>query len=619
MVVDGQGNLVIAGRTNSGNYPKMPANNILGPGGGSDIVLTKLNAAGSALLGSIEIGGRGEDGVNIRPKYAKKGAESINRNYGDDARSEVILDVAGNIYMAGCTQSTDFPTTAGVFQPNPGSSGGPDGRYQDAVLIKMASDLRTPMGISYIGGSNDDAAFVLSLHPQNGNIYVGGATASTDLPGVGAGSINAAYRGGVCDGFVMVVNNNLTARVAGTYLGTNGADLVYGLKFDRRGFPYVMGTTTGNWPVQNAAFSQTGGKQFIAKLKEDLSAYEYSTIFGTNSNVPNISPTAFLVDRCENVYVSGWGGDINVSQEYPNAGTVGLTIVNGMNGSRTTTDGSDLYFFVLAKNATSQLYGDFFGQIGGAGEHVDGGTSRFDENGIIYQSICANCGRGATFPVTSDAWSTSNQAGTGGQCNLAAIKIAFNLAGVGAGLQSSIQGQIRDTSGCVPLVVDFIDTLALGKQYIWSFGDGSRDDTTTSAKISHTFNNPGNYRVRLIAIDRSTCNETDTSFVTIRVRLDEAILRPFSSRKSNPANCTSLEYIFDNSTTIAPIGKPFKDTSFVWHFGDGTSIKAGKGPVRHTFLAPGSYNVRMVLIDTNYCNAPDSIVQTIRITDTVRA
>ena len=56
-----------------------------------------------------------------------------------------------------------------------------------------------------------------------------------------------------------------------------------------------------------------------------------------------------------------------------------------------TTDGNDFYFFVMKKNAVSQLYGSFFGQTGGLGNHVDGGTSRFDKQGVIYEAICANC------------------------------------------------------------------------------------------------------------------------------------------------------------------------------------------------------------------------------------
>jgi hypothetical protein len=70
-----------------------------------------LNATGTALDRFGKDRRQRDDGVNIQAKYLQNGPESINRNYGDDARSEVILDNAGNIYMASCTQSTDFPVT----------------------------------------------------------------------------------------------------------------------------------------------------------------------------------------------------------------------------------------------------------------------------------------------------------------------------------------------------------------------------------------------------------------------------------------------------------------------------------------------------------------------------
>jgi hypothetical protein len=71
------------------------------------------------------------------------------------------------------------------------------------------------------------------------------------------------------------------------------------------------------------------------------------------------------------------------------------------NAIKSATDGDDFYFFVLEKNATSQLFGSFFGQTGGFSDHVDGGTSRFDAQGIIYTAICANCG-GRELPAFSD-------------------------------------------------------------------------------------------------------------------------------------------------------------------------------------------------------------------------
>ena len=396
LVVDAQGELVMAGRTNSPDYPTKSGDK---PGGNYDIVLTKLNATGSALIGSRIIGGSGIDGVNIKTKYpASSSVISIRRNYGDDARSEVILDNAGDVILASNTQSADFPTTPAAFQK--ASAGN-----QDGVIIKMSPDLSNILFSTLLGGSGNDAAFVLAINPTDNNIYIGGNTDSTDLPGDKTNALHPTYQGGPTDGFVSIISPDGSKLIKTTYIGTAGVDMLYGIQFDKFGFPYIMGTTTSdNWPVINAAFSQSKGKQFIAKLKPDLSAYEYSTVFGTGNKSPNLSPVAFLVDRCENVYMSGWGGgQASATGNYASAGTAGLTVTS--DAIQSTTDNKDFYFFVLERNATRQLYGSFFGQNGGFGEHVDGGTSRFDRNGVIYQAICANCGRDVAFPTTPGVWS----------------------------------------------------------------------------------------------------------------------------------------------------------------------------------------------------------------------
>ena len=611
LIVDNNNNLIIAGRTNSSNYPTTLST--VGIGGDWDIVLTKLNATGTGLINSRKIGGSQADGVNIRPKSTGvAGAESIRRNYGDDARSEVIIDNAGNIYLASCTQSINFPTTPGSAQPTPGAIGA-NNFFQDGVVLKTSPDLSTILFSTFLGGGGDDAAFVLSINPEDGNIFVAGGTTSNNLPGDKTGVIFPTFQGGVTDGYITILNNNGSQFLKTTYIGTNGIDIVFGIQFDRFGFPYIMGTTTAAWPIVSAAFSQPNGKQFVAKLKKDLSAWEFSTVFGTNSTSPNISPFAFLVDRCSNIYVSGWGGVIN--HDYvPAQTTSGLPVTSG--AIKPTTDGSDMYFIVIEKNATSLLYGSFFGQNegpGSIGEHVDGGTSRFDKNGVIYQSVCANCFGGATFPTTPGVWAGSNGTGTAG-CNLAAIKIAFNFSGVGSAVQSSING-VRDTSGCVPLTVTFRDTIANATRYIWSFGDGSPDVTTTAPTVQHTYNLVGDYNIRLVSVDSSSCNVTDTSRTTLRVRNDDASLG-FTPVKQLP--CDALKYNFINNS-VAPGNKPFKPNSFRWVFGDNTTLISGNQTVSHSYAAAGTYIVRLILIDTNYCNEPDSVVQTLRVAPLVKA
>jgi gliding motility-associated-like protein len=614
LIVTPQSELIIAGRTNSTNYPTTGAGRF-GTGGLFDIIVTKLNASGSALVGSKMIGGTGDDGANIT-QYNGNSANSLARNYGDDARSEVNIDAAGNIYLSSCTRSNSsvvndrFPTVNAI-QPNPGGK-------QDGAVLKLDPTVSNLLFSTYLGGSEDDATYVVSLNPTNGNIYVAGGTASTDFPGIAPGTIGPSAFGNI-DGFVAILTPNGGSLVRSTYVGTNGVDQIYGIQFDDKGFPYVMGQTTGAWQVVNASFSQANGKQFISKLQPDLSAFVYSTMFGKGQSVPDISPVAFLVDRCENVYISGWGGRIN-GTNFPNAGALGLSVTP--DAIKSTPDpgasgsGEDFYFFVLKKDAVSQLYGSFFGQNGGPyGDHVDGGTSRFDHNGVIYQAICASCGSTAPFPTTPGVWSPAKPAGA--NCNLAMVKIAFNFAGAKGKVRPSINGVPRDSTGCVPLTIDFTDTIQEAPNYEWHFGDGSASVMTTAPTISHTYNVVGSYRVMMVAIDSSKCFPRDTSYVTVKVG-DNMAMPAFRAVKLSPP-CDTFRYRFDN-ITVAPPGIPFSAQSFIWDFGDGSAkITTGAGPVFHTYANPGSYVVKLTLNDTSYCNSPETRVDTLRVAANVKA
>jgi gliding motility-associated-like protein len=616
MITDAAGNLIVAGRTNSSNYPVKGA--ALGlSGAGYDIIVTKFNTSGTALIGSVKIGGSGDDGVNIRSKYVNpRGAESTRRNYGDDARSEVILDAANNIYLASCTQSTNFPVTASVAQATKAAG-------QDGVILKFNSTLSGLLFSTFFGGNGNDACFVASINNLTGDLYVAGATESNNLPGNTTGTVGANSNGDL-DGFVTIINPSGSSFLKTTYIGTGAKDAVYGLKFDKLGFPYITGTTTSNnWLIVPAGiYAVPSSKQFISKLQPDLSAYIYSTVFGTAGGVdPNISPTAFLVDRCENVYVSGWGGGINNAQNYSTGNTNGLPLVNPLNVN--IPDGNDFYFFILRKDATSQLFGSNFGQVrGNVGDHADGGTSRFDANGIIYQAICANCGdRGAiAFPTTPGVWARLNGSNI---CNEAAVKIEMNFSGIGAEVQSEIEGEINDTLGCIPLIVNFKDLKAKGVTYYWNFNCVGNctgvDATTTTPQTTFTFNNVGVYRVRLIAEDLSTCNQRDTSYITIRTGKDK-VFPKFDKQKIG--DCKSKTFAFINKSTSASIPViPFVPQTFVWDFGDGSPLDTADFAenITHPYLSVGTYKVKLTVIDPRFCNSPNSDSLNLRISDNVKA
>ena len=623
LVCDAQGELIVLGRTYSGDFPfKTTA----GSGGGADMFVAKLDASGGTLIGCMRIGGSGNDCVNMddQVRSHNERADTLIRNYGDDSRSEVVVDGAGNILVAASTQSSAlqgtpgaFPIVGPVFQPVFG------GGRQDGVVLKIDPSCNHIIWSSFLGGSGSDAAFVLKPDLLTGDIYVAGATSSPDFPGDKSGVIQGAYGGGICDGYLTIISGDGTTQKKTTYLGTPAADAVYGVQIDKKGFPYIMGTTNGSWTVTpNVGFSNPGAKQFVSKLQPDLSAYIYSTVFGSVSRIPNISPVAFLVDRCENVYVSGWGGWIigGQSDPYGLAGTAGMPVT--ADAVKRLTDNRDFYFIVLQKNAASLLYGTYFGQNDNSNsisEHVDGGTSRYDQNGIIYQGICANCNGGVVgrYPTTPGVWSPGNGAGTGG-CNEAAVKIAFNFAGVAAGLRASVNGRLNDTAGCVPLDTDLQDTIRNARSYIWNFGDGTPDTATVGYEVTHTYLLPGKYKVMMVAIDSNTCNGMDTTYRYVIGRTDKAPV-DFSYIKAPGAPCTSLEYQFTNLST-APPGKPFGRQSFIWDFGDNTpQIPDDTSSLDHSYNNPGTYIVRLILVDTAYCNFPDTATKTVRVSPQAKA
>ncbi|HET6991608.1 MAG TPA: SBBP repeat-containing protein, partial [Bacteroidia bacterium] len=394
IIVDNNNNLFVIGRTYSSNYPVTPGAYDVSFNGGADIVVTKFNPAGTALLGSTFIGGTGDDGVNITADFYTW--NSLKYNYGDDGRSDINTDAAGNCYVASNTQSVNFPTTPGAFQTSFG------GGLQDAVVFKFNSTLTSLAFSTFLGGNANDAGYSIALNSSN-EVYVSGGTSSLNFPTT-PGVLHTAYMGGSADGYVAHFDPSGSALLQSTFIGTGSYDQAYFVQLDQSFNVYLYGQTSGPYPVTPGVYSNPNSGQFIHKLDPTLSSTVYSTVFGSGTMSPNISPAAFLVDTCENVYTSGWGGQCI---PYGSTGTTnGMPVTSG--AFQTTTDGCDFYFFVLKKNALSLWYATYFGGPSGTDEHVDGGTSRFDKNGVIYQSVCAGCGGTSNFPTTAGAWSQTN-------------------------------------------------------------------------------------------------------------------------------------------------------------------------------------------------------------------
>lgn len=489
LIVSENGELVLYGTTGSSDYPttanaydktfgggfNIIVNSISFPSG-ADIIVSRFSSDGTTLIGSTFVGGSQQDGLNT----------ALNYNYADEGRGEVVLDAEGNVFVASCTQSGDFPTPNALF---PTYNGG----LQDACVFKLNQDLSVLEWSTFLGGSNADAAYSLKI-ADNNTLYVCGGTRSVDYP-ASFGSYQDSFSGGTHDGFIAQLAADGLGFLASTFLGTSGYDQSYFIELDEEQNVYTVGQTDGNYPIENAGFSEPNGGHYIHKLTSDLSTTIFSTRFGRGDGDPDISPTAFLVDTCGQIYVAGWGGTTN-SGSPANSTTNGLTVSD--DAFQNVTDGSDFYLLVLAENATNLNYATYFGGAGN-NEHVDGGTSRFDKNGVVYEAVCAACG-GTTdaFPVTAGAWSTTNNSDN---CNMGSFK--FALAG------PEVLFDVNPVLDCEnPLNISFINNSVNANSYVWDFGDNT---TSTEENPSHTYAEPGIYEVTLVAIGDDGCSITDTT------------------------------------------------------------------------------------------------------------
>ncbi len=423
MVVNHAGELCVLASTWSNNFPifgdTVVQRNLSGE---SDIIVFRLSADGKTMISSTYLGGNKRDGQNgtLTQTSILNNDSKVAWNYGDIYRGEIVNDDNDFLYITGSTQSSEFdgfPVTKS-YQMNNG------GGKQDGCVFKLAPDLKHIIWGTYVGGDDWDVCNGLHIAPDQ-SIYVGGGTTSQNWKHAFSG-IGSKYFGGVEDGFLIHLSNDGKLLNA-SFVGTSGYDQVFLVQTDRDGNPYIYGQTNGQYPVTPPIYTNPGSGMFITKMSPDLTKILRSTVFGSGRVPPDISPSAFLVDKCERVFVSGWGGNTNSTDEGAHGGST-LKMPVTANAYDKKTDGSDFYLAVFNRNLDDILYGTFFGghvqNSNGSplAEHVDGGTSRFDFEGRVYQSVCAGCGGSSGFPTTPGAFSRTNNSSN---CNNALFKIDF--------------------------------------------------------------------------------------------------------------------------------------------------------------------------------------------------
>jgi len=364
ITVDAAGSAYVTGTTTAADFPITPGAFQTGRRGS---FVTKLNAAGSALVYSTYLGGSGNDNA-----------------------ASIAVDAAGSAYVTGTAQSTDFPTTPGAFQTTlRGTS--------NAFVTKISADGSSLAYSTYLGGSNTVNGTGIAVDSA-GAAYVTGNTTSSDFP-----TTPAAFQttfGGAFDAFVTKMSADGSALAYSTYLGGSQNDSGQGIAVDSTGSAYVTGfTLSADFPVTPGAFQTTYGGQggsfftvgdaFVSKLNAGGSGLVYSTYLG---GAGSDGGSGIAVDSVGSAYVTGG----TTSSNFP----ITSSAITGSCFSPADGGGTCQAAFVTKLNATgsSLVFSTYFG-------HNDRGFGvSVDSAGSVYVAGSTGASPPPVIPTTTGSF-----------------------------------------------------------------------------------------------------------------------------------------------------------------------------------------------------------------------
>jgi hypothetical protein len=238
LVLDLSGHPVVAGVTQSSDFPTIPGAYDQGHNGGRDVFVARFSVSGDSLLGSTFLGGSD-----------------------NDLGYSLVLDLSGHPVVAGETQSSDFPTTPGAYDQ--GHNGG-----RDVFVARFSASGDSLLGSTFLGGSDLDYGNSLVLD-LSGHPVVAGVTQSSDFPTT-PGAYDPTHNGAY-DVFVARFSASGDSLLGSTFLGGSDNDLGYSLVLDFSGHPVVMGETqSSDFPTTPGAYAPTHNGAydvFVAKFE----------------------------------------------------------------------------------------------------------------------------------------------------------------------------------------------------------------------------------------------------------------------------------------------------------------------------------------------------------------
>ena len=317
---------------------------------------------------------------------------------GQDEGNGIVADSAGNAYITGRAQSTNFPTTQGAFQTVSA------GTFRDSAFVSKFSPTGTLVYSTFLGGTQsigDETGKDIAVD-SNGNAYVLGETRESDFP-ITSGVLQLALKNQNIEAFIVKLNPMGNSLIYSTFLGGNQHEKVGGITIDASGNAYVTGSTpSSNFPTTAGALQATlksfVQNVFISKINPTGTALLYSTYLGGQGFDEG---NDIAVDASGNAYVIG----NTKSSDFPVTGGVVQATRKGDH---------DVFVTKINPTGTSLIYSTFLG--GTSNENGDTGniyTNIITSYGIVLDQSGNAYVTGSTqssdFPITQGVFQSTKK------------------------------------------------------------------------------------------------------------------------------------------------------------------------------------------------------------------
>jgi hypothetical protein len=283
-----------------------------------------------------------------------------------DAAGDLEVGKDGSVYVLGQTESADFPTTADAVQRQ---FGGP---RRDAVVLKLDAGGKIVYS-TFLGGAKNDEPTSMAV-ADDGAVYVGGVTMSSDFPGLRVGQFGP---GGSPDGFVARLRPGDPKSLQTVLIGGTGREQVTGVALDKSGNLFVAGfTTSSDFPTKNGWQPRFGGAgdAFLAKLRISGWKLLFSTYLGGSKMD---AAYGLSLDSSGNPIVSG------VTESADFATTAGA-FQPRLRGS------VDAFVTKLSADGSRILWSTYYGGSRANSDQFLGGSVDVDETGRVWLTGMTN-------------------------------------------------------------------------------------------------------------------------------------------------------------------------------------------------------------------------------------